>query len=285
MSDTSLFTREDLQQQREKTRRSFLRANSAVAVVLVAVLGLVLAAVLASVRASRSQERAELAERDAREKLWKAYLAQAQAARLTGRQGRRQQSLMVISNATAILPSVALRNEAIAALTSPDLEIEGRIHPVELPFRQVFQFGLRRYAISASAGDVTVYRTSDHTVEWRLTKAEAGIPKNALLGGLEFTRDGHHLVVGFRDGALVAWDLETGKPVIVRQAPKGTLRMSTFESSYDGRVCASEKVDSEARVHVIDLRSLAVQTILATQNKSACGRSGTRGPALGAGWP
>ena len=81
MSDTSSFTRQDLDRQRERIRRSFLRANTAVALVLVGVLALATAAILASLRSSREQTRAELAERDARERLWNAYLSQAQASR------------------------------------------------------------------------------------------------------------------------------------------------------------------------------------------------------------
>src|SRR5689334_17129295 len=110
MSDTSLFSGRDLQEQREKIRRSFLRANTAIAVVLVAVLGLALGAVLASMRASRNQRRAELAEQNAREKLWSSYLAQAKAARLSGQRGYRMQALTAVSNAAAFRPSIELRN-------------------------------------------------------------------------------------------------------------------------------------------------------------------------------
>src|SRR5688572_14138855 len=148
MSDTSLFSGRDLREQREKIRRSFLRANTAIAVVLVAVLGLALAAVLASVRASRSQQRAELAEHDAREKLWNSYLEQARAARLGGQRGYRLQSLTAVSNAAAFRPTTVLRNEAIAALTASDLEPEGSLHPVGLPHRVAIQPGLALYGIA-----------------------------------------------------------------------------------------------------------------------------------------
>jgi signal transduction histidine kinase len=60
--------------QRESIRRNFLRANTAVAIVLVAVLGLALAAVLASLRATRHQRLAEQAQRSARTELWLASL-------------------------------------------------------------------------------------------------------------------------------------------------------------------------------------------------------------------
>src|SRR5262245_9376572 len=162
MSDTSLFSGRDLHEQREKIRRSFLRANTTIAVVLVAVLGLALAAVVAGVRASRSQQRAELAEQDAREKLWNSYLVQARAARLSGQRGYRMEALTAVSNAAAVRASTELRNEAIAALMCSDLEPEAPVQSVPLPFQEAFQFGLRHYVTATFQGSFILYRTSDH---------------------------------------------------------------------------------------------------------------------------
>jgi hypothetical protein len=80
---------------------------------------LVLGAVISTwqaVRATRAQRaadtarkqeaqlrlRAETAEDDAKEKLWAAYVAQARSGRLSGRPGRRFDSLDAVANATAI---------------------------------------------------------------------------------------------------------------------------------------------------------------------------------------
>src|SRR5437879_98705 len=79
--------------QRRQIRRNFLRANTAVAIILVGVLALALAAVLASVRATRDQRLAEQAQQAARTELWRAYLSKARAARLGSGLDRRQDAL------------------------------------------------------------------------------------------------------------------------------------------------------------------------------------------------
>ncbi|MCH8150166.1 MAG: protein kinase, partial [Planctomycetes bacterium] len=55
--------------------------------------------------------------------LCKAYLAQAQAGRTTGRAGQRLQSLEALAKAAAIRPSLALRNEAINCLALTDVRV------------------------------------------------------------------------------------------------------------------------------------------------------------------
>src|SRR5436190_21326871 len=99
---------------RESVRRNFLRANTAVAIVLVAVLGLALAAVLASLRATHHQRLAEQAQEAARTELWRTYLSKVRAARLGSALDRRQESLRAITSAVEIGSAPELRDEAIA---------------------------------------------------------------------------------------------------------------------------------------------------------------------------
>ena len=73
--------------------------------------------------AEAQRERAERAEAQTKDALRDAYLAQAQANRQTHRAGRRFDSLATIAKAAAIKPSLALRNEAIACLATPDLRM------------------------------------------------------------------------------------------------------------------------------------------------------------------
>ena len=94
----------DLPRQREVLRRNFRRANSAVAVILLALLALAIAAVVASFRAGRNQALAEAAVRERQEQLSQSLLAQARAVRLSGRAGRRFEALAAISNAAALGP-------------------------------------------------------------------------------------------------------------------------------------------------------------------------------------
>jgi signal transduction histidine kinase len=216
MGDPTHFSRHDLDRQRERVRRSFLRANTAVAAVLVTVCGLAFAAVVASFRSAQQQRRAEAAEFEARDRLGHAYLAQARAARLGGQHGRRLEILTLVSNATALRPSAALRTEAIAALALTDVEIEGSIHPLTLPFKQVFQGGLAHYAVADPFGAIDLYRSDDHARVGRLAHETTGLPGAALLADLEFTRDGRYLVVRYKNDAFVVWDVPHRTPWYLR---------------------------------------------------------------------
>jgi signal transduction histidine kinase len=252
MSETSLFSRGDLHAQRERIRRSFLRANTAIAVVVAAVLGLAVAAVVAGVRASRHQQRAERAEQDAREKLWNSDLAQARAARLSGQRGYRLQALTAVSNAAAFRPSTELRNEAIASLTSADLEPEGSLHPVGLPHRVDIQPGLRLYGITTALGSITLFRLSDHLEIGRFSASGYGLPRGSLLGGFEFGADGRHLLAVFKNGFAAAWSLQDSAPLWIRtNVPGRRLHSLTFGPS--SQLCMAVSVGASSTIHILDL--------------------------------
>lgn len=71
--------------------------------------------------ARRAALRADAAEREATERLWESYRAQAWARRMTQLPGRRFESLEALRQAAAIRPTLELRNDAIACLTLPDV--------------------------------------------------------------------------------------------------------------------------------------------------------------------
>lgn len=252
MSDTSSFTRQDLDRQRERIRRSFLRANTAVALVLVGVLALATAAILASLRSSREQTRAELAERDARDRLWNAYLSQAQASRLSGKRGRRDQSIQVLSNAATIRMSPQLRSEAVAALTTTDLEPDGPVHPVNIPFRQVFEPGLARYALADSLGVIDVHRTADHTQVFRVPLADAGQPADTPLADLAFTHDHRFLAIVLRNGAVAACELNSRTVRLVRP-PAPDRRIMGISFGRDGWICLAEQGSAGSEVTLVEV--------------------------------
>ncbi len=110
---------------RAAIRRDMLRTNTAMGLVLAAVLALALVAVFAGLRAARNLKRAEGAEADGRERLRRAYTAQARAMRASAEAGGREAALVSISNAVAIRPSADTRTEAIACLAQWDLVQEG----------------------------------------------------------------------------------------------------------------------------------------------------------------
>ena len=152
-----------------------LRANTAVALVLLAVLVLALVAVLAGMRAARNQARAVEAEAAGQDRLWKAYLAEARALRISGKAGRREAALTVISNAAALHTSTELRTEAIASLALSDLIQEGELLPAlrELTAYD-FDANLRRYAYGDQLGSVTVGGFAERTNLFTLQAREIG---------------------------------------------------------------------------------------------------------------
>src|SRR5262249_626355 len=137
----------ELHGQRENIGRSFLRANTVVAIILFVVLGLALAAVLVSLRATRHQRLAEQAHDTARTELGRAYLSKARAARLGSALDRRQESLRAIASAARIESSTELRHEAIAALALTDFALEQSWPLSEESTAEGFDRKLQQYAV------------------------------------------------------------------------------------------------------------------------------------------
>jgi serine/threonine protein kinase/WD40 repeat protein/tetratricopeptide (TPR) repeat protein len=189
---------------------------------------LLLVAVISSVSAvwlrqalSRS-ENAEEAERtakhDALDKLWESSLAQARFGRVSGRLGQRVQSLRALQEAARIRLTPELRNEAIACLTLPDVEVAVES---ELPedwrtgwYKDLaFSATLDRYARLDQRGAVTIRRTSDH--------AElAQVPANKANSALRISADGGFLAVTQEPPApIIVWDIRGKDPSPVIDVP------------------------------------------------------------------
>jgi signal transduction histidine kinase len=208
------LSREELQQQREQIRRSFLRANTAVAIILVAVLGLAMAAVFEALRAGRHSRRAEAAEQDGREKLWRSYLTQARAGRLSGLMGRRSEGLETIRAAASIRPALELRNEALACFALTDLEEDGPRRPYPAGTR-VFAFdGSReRFALAATNGTVSVRSFANNTEIFSARGVDAGMRVRRVVHAAQLSRDGRYVAARFFGGTLLVWDLTNAQPV------------------------------------------------------------------------
>jgi WD40 repeat protein len=189
------------------------RRNRAVAgwMATVALLLIVLAvgSFLAALRLRR-------AERSATEKLWGAYLAQAQAGRASGRVGRHFDSLDAVIKAAALdtLPERRgeLRDEAIACMPLVDLHLarEWPGHPPTTRGRAIDR-QFRHYVRCESGGTVSVRRVADDTELLTLP-----VPK-ATEYWAGFSPDGRFLAVCFpgREPEINArlWDLSTGAPL------------------------------------------------------------------------
>jgi len=244
----------ELGSQRENIRRSFLRANTAVAIILVAVLGLALAAMLATVRATRHQQIAEQAQNAARSELWRTYLSTARAARLGSALDRRQESLQAISNAAAIQPSAELRDEAIAGLALMDFALEQSWPLTEEAMAQAFDRDLRQYAVGLTNGDIVVRRVVNNQVLQWLRQSDNGVPRaQGAVIGLEFSPGGDRLAARYEKGGAVVWDIANAT-LVFRQAvdqPRGPLSRPRFAAEGRMLVCISAKPDEG--VSVFDL--------------------------------
>src|SRR5207249_11039170 len=113
--------------------------------------------------AKREAGRARLAEADAKEKLWGAYLAQAQAGRWSHRPGRRFDGLELIKKAAEIRPSLELRNEAIACMALSDLRLVTELPaiPETDGLGDCLDRKYERYAYADALGTVHICRVQD----------------------------------------------------------------------------------------------------------------------------
>ena len=233
----------ELDRLREVSRRSLLRANTAVAVVLALVWSLALAAVWLSFRATRlqraaveQQQRAESAESRARSELWRALLAEAKSTRMGPSLTRREAGLETIRRAAAIDPTAELRAEAVATLALPEYRLEAS-RPIDASVRTMeFDREVRWCALGLTNGDVVVHRVGE-TQEWRrLTRRSGPIPEAQKMPVLmEFSPDGQSLAVRYEGGALGVWDLAAGSLLFSRDTDQARRPASRARFSADGR--------------------------------------------------
>jgi WD40 repeat protein len=196
--------------------------------------------------ATQARRRAELAELNAKDKLWASYVAQARAERWSGRQGRRFNGLRALASAAAIRASRDLRNEAIACLSLVDLRQtwQGRFDDT---VSHDFSPDLKRLALGDRRGNLWVRRVADG----RLLNHFSG--HIGLVSPVRFSADGRFLAGGFRRGwtaDLSIWDLEHNRPVL--RLPEG-LYADAVDFSPDSRLVAAGRADGSIRLY--ELRS------------------------------
>ncbi len=108
--------------------------------------------------------------RDATERLWESYLAQARARRYSGRPGRRVDSLEVLASAAAIRPTLELRNEAIACMALVDLRVAKKWEGYPPGSHGLaFDAKLERYCVSDAKGNLSVRSVADNQEVMRLS--------------------------------------------------------------------------------------------------------------------
>jgi eukaryotic-like serine/threonine-protein kinase len=217
----------------------------------IAAVGASLAAIYLNHLLGESEEqrgRIAQAERQGKDELWKSYLAQARATRMTQQPGQRYGALEAI-RAALKLPVPAdhtaaeLRDEAIAALCLPDIVVakEWDGYPtgssafaIDTPFE--------RYARADSKGNVSIRRISDDK-ELMSIRGEGTCSD---YDGLVFSPDGRLLRVALPQKQIL-WRIDVDPPV--RKAV-----FDVAEFSPDGKLLATW--DATGTIRILDSESL-----------------------------
>lgn len=203
--------------------------------------------------ARTQQQRAEQAELRAldaeREITIRAHLARAMAFRRSGQVGQRTKTLAEVALALPLNPSSELRqdlrNEAIAALCLPDMEVakEWGAWPSGLGETD-FDAEAERFAQDDAQGNISVRRVADDVEIARL-------PSSGKLAwvGVTLSPDGRFLAQRCQpDGRIKLWQLDGPKPQVVLQATTG-VPSATVAFRPDSRQLAIQQPDAFIRVY------------------------------------
>jgi WD40 repeat protein len=176
-------------------------------------------ATVSAVRIEKARDRAVNAEKETQEQLYSALIAQAKAARLTGRAGQRFDALDALTKAARIHPSLEVRNEAVAALALADIKIDPtlswKISTTNRPPR-AFDAALTHVVDEIAPGVVRVLRLADQREIVRLSESDAPRIEFIAHSGLTF------IAVRHASGLIKVWDIETGRKLYeLRERPSG----------------------------------------------------------------
>ncbi|HEY5913098.1 MAG TPA: protein kinase [Verrucomicrobiae bacterium] len=160
--------------------------------------------------ANRERLRAQAAERELSTRFVEQQLFLARATRLTGVPGQRTRALSIIYEAARKTNSLALRNEAVAALGLPDIS-HSRTIPGGLV---VFDNLVRRYATNDADGNIFVRSVEDDRVLARLSTGgvSASAPAPAGLAALDFSALGDYLCATYSNRLFLVWPLAISPP-------------------------------------------------------------------------
>jgi WD40 repeat protein len=239
-------------------RKPALSASLASSLLLLLALTVVSATTAA--RVQRESDRTRIAKRDAEEKLWASYLAQARAGRLSGVAGRRADSLAAVTAAARMKPSLALRNEAIACLALSDLGATQfwRDFPENQPPSLIaWDASMERVAVGEATRRLTVERPfaparspSPGTEGLNEVLAEFRLP-GVYLRSAKFSPDGRHLAAAAADGRVRLFVLQPAPARAEAVFPAVLNQANTMSFHPDGQWLAL--LGRDQQVHVIDV--------------------------------
>jgi WD40 repeat protein len=206
------------------------------------------AAEAAKDREAGLRRRAEAAEREKSQLLWKSYLSQARALRWTGRPGQRFDGLDALEKAGEVVRSLnlpenelenalwALRSEAIACMDLADIRLVKK-WDFDDRFVTAFDVKFERYARGDAQGSVAIHRVADDRELLRLP----GLGHPTWL--MFFSPDGRFLAVRHAEQCKV-WDLNEPE-----RAWEVAASRNTVEFSPDSRSLAIGQPDGFIRLY------------------------------------
>jgi serine/threonine protein kinase/WD40 repeat protein len=216
------------------------RRRPAIAGLLLAVMVLLMivavGSTMLSVRLGAALQTSEANRKQAQEKLWESYLAQARASRMSRQVGQRVQTLRAIQEALSlpVPPNRSLdelRTEAIAALCLPDLEVAQECPDGYLPGTGpcVLDPSFQRYARGEAEGGISVRDFGDGRELFRLPDTKHCND----YWGITFSSNGrfiHQRNEGGRGGSL--WKIDGDQPRLVSQGDYQDFRFSPDGSQW-----------------------------------------------------
>jgi serine/threonine protein kinase/WD40 repeat protein/tetratricopeptide (TPR) repeat protein len=190
------------------------------------------------------------------DRLWQSHLERARALRSSGRVGQRFEALAAIREATKFRVTDELRDEAVAALVLPDVELDVQWDGCPddtLSFAMDARF--ERYARINKAGEVTVCRRGPTGEEVTARVRAVGGPRYY---GLWMSPDGRYLAYGHSSpdegvaGSLRILRLDGPTTVVLPHEPKN-VHLQAVAFHPDGRHLAVG--DTGGTIGVYDLET------------------------------
>lgn len=179
----------------------------------------------------------QVADHEKTERLWQAHLQRARALRSSGRVGQRFEALAAIREAAKIKVTAELRDEAVAALVLPDVEIarEWEGFP-EGTLDLASAANFERYARINKQGELTVCRLSKDGEQVIAKLPAHGTPR---FWGLHMSPDGRYLAYGHSGregiaGGVKIWKLDGPAPTDYMDLPEG-MHLYALSFHPDGR--------------------------------------------------
>jgi WD40 repeat protein len=204
-----------------------------------------------------NRKRAESADRDAQDKLWRSYLEQARGLRFSGRVGQRFEGLKAVADATRVARKLhvgedgilSLRNEAVACLALADMRFERTLlenirDKMPHDYWIALDPGFNYFAYADHQGNVSIRRIADGKETARLP----GPDLPPIWVALRFSTDGQWLYADYR------WD-ETKRPQVAvwefRQGQLGrkVVLPQVCALSQDSRLAAGVRPDGAIGVY------------------------------------